>query len=53
MNEDKIRREVLCEALIKIEEEIEKLCKEREYIYRKLNSGRMVDDNVLQDRSTK
>lgn len=44
MNEDKIQREVLCETLIKIEEEIEKLCKEREYIYRKLNSGKAVDD---------
>ncbi len=52
MDENKIQKEVLCEALLKIEEEIEKLCKEREYIYRKLNSGRMVDDNVLQDRST-
>ena len=38
MDNDKIQREILCETLLKIEEEIEKLCKEREYIYRKLNS---------------
>lgn len=44
MNEDKIQREILCEALIKIEEEIEKLCKEREYIYRTLNKERRVDN---------
>lgn len=47
MDNDKIQREILCETLLKIEEEIEKLCKEREYIYRKLNSGKVVDDNVL------
>lgn len=44
MDKNKIQKEVLCEALIKIEEEIEKLCKERECIYRKLNSGKAVDD---------
>lgn len=47
MDNDKIQREMLCEALLKIEEEIEKLCKEREYIYRKLNSRKEVDEYVL------
>ena len=44
MDNDKIQREILCETLIKIEEEIEELCKKREYIYRTLNKERRVDN---------